>query len=274
MKQYKKGTWRLSQVPFLYLKGWFWLGYASYSLPAKPILGCRLCLNNRQHVFRRFSGLKTRYSGLSGVSNLYGLIHRSPHMPTPTPKKSLISHTSVQHCFDKIRSGLETLRGTDPCFPRPIKLGSNKQAELYFVVAEVEAWLESKISEGNGSALDLAGREAQWPHMGRYFRSWSEDRTQRLQLAVYPDDVRELRYIDRWPNKIAVERFAKVIEQLDQRPGKPHSAIRFTPEAQTNFIARYTCYMQKSRSEHLHPTLQFHYRKCRKALLVWPFYLS
>nr|WP_218585357.1 hypothetical protein [Pseudomonas sp. FSL R10-0071] len=82
-------------------------------------------------------------------------------MSTHAPKKCLISHTSLQHCFDKSRSGLEKLRETDASFPRPIKFGPSNQAGVYFVVAEVEAWLESKISECDGIALDLAGREDQ-----------------------------------------------------------------------------------------------------------------
>lgn len=78
-------------------------------------------------------------------------------MPTHAPKKYLISHTSLQHCFDKSRSGLEKLRETDPSFSRPIKFGPSKQAGVYFVVAEVEAWLERKISDRDGVPLDLAG---------------------------------------------------------------------------------------------------------------------
>ncbi len=35
-------------------------------------------------------------------------------MPTHAPKKYLISHASLQHCFDKSRSGLEKLRESDP----------------------------------------------------------------------------------------------------------------------------------------------------------------
>ena len=89
---------------------------------------------------------------------------------------------------------------------------------------------------------------------------------QRLQLAVYPDDVREWRYIDRWPNKIAAERVSEVIEQLDQIPDEPHSALRFTPEAQEKFIAWYTSHMQASRSDHLHPALQSHYLKMPKTI--------
>lgn len=82
-------------------------------------------------------------------------------MSTHAPKKYLISHTSLQHCFDKSRSGLEKLRETDVSFPRPFKFGPSKQAGVYFVVAELGAWLESKISERDGIVLDLAGREDQ-----------------------------------------------------------------------------------------------------------------
>lgn len=82
-------------------------------------------------------------------------------MSTHTPKKYLISHTSLRHCFNKSHSGLEKLREADPSFPRPFKFGSSKQAGVYFVVAEVEAWLERKISERDGAPLDLAEREHQ-----------------------------------------------------------------------------------------------------------------
>ncbi|TDF80441.1 AlpA family transcriptional regulator [Pseudomonas sp. H9] len=82
-------------------------------------------------------------------------------MPTHALKKYLISNTSLQQCFDKSRSGLEKLREADPNFPRPIKFGPNKQAGVYFVVADIEAWLESKIRERDGVTLDLTGREDQ-----------------------------------------------------------------------------------------------------------------
>ncbi|ALV76698.1 MULTISPECIES: helix-turn-helix transcriptional regulator [Pseudomonas] len=82
-------------------------------------------------------------------------------MPTHAPKKYLISHASLQHCFDKSRSGLEKLRESDPSFPRPIKFGPSKQAGVYFVVAEVEAWLESKISERDGITRALSERDEQ-----------------------------------------------------------------------------------------------------------------
>lgn len=82
-------------------------------------------------------------------------------MPTHTPKKYLISQTSLQHCFDKSLSGLEKLREIDTSFPRPIKFGPSKQAGVYFVVAEVEAWLESKINKRDGITQDLPKRYEQ-----------------------------------------------------------------------------------------------------------------
>jgi hypothetical protein len=84
---------------------------------------------------------------------------------------------------------------------------------------------------------------------------------QRLQLAVYPDDVREWRLVDRWPNKAATERVDLVIEQLDQIPDEPRSALRFSPEAQEIFNAWYTRHMRESRREELHPALQSHFLK-------------
>lgn len=84
---------------------------------------------------------------------------------------------------------------------------------------------------------------------------------QRLQLAVYPDDVREWRLVDRWPNKAATELVDWVIEQLDQIPDEPRSALRFCPEAQKKFNAWYTRHMQESRREEVHPALQSHFLK-------------
>jgi hypothetical protein len=89
---------------------------------------------------------------------------------------------------------------------------------------------------------------------------------QRLQLTVYPDDVREWRLVDRWPNKAADERVEWLIEQLDQLPSEPRSILRFSKEAQEIFNAWYTRHMQLSRSEHLHPALQSHFLKMPKTI--------
>lgn len=62
---------------------------------------------------------------------------------------------------------------------------------------------------------------------------------QRLQLAVYPDDIREWRLVDRWPNQAAAEQVKQVIDYLDQLPSEPRTTLRFSPEAQEMFNAWY-----------------------------------
>ncbi|NNA91281.1 YfjI family protein [Pseudomonas brenneri] len=89
---------------------------------------------------------------------------------------------------------------------------------------------------------------------------------QRLQLAVYPDDVRDWRLVDRWPNKAAAECVERIIDQLDRLPVETRSALRFSPDAQEIFNAWYTSHMQASRSEYLHPALQSHYLKMPKTI--------
>jgi len=84
---------------------------------------------------------------------------------------------------------------------------------------------------------------------------------QRMQLAVYPDDIPEWQMVDRLPNKSAAERVERVFEQLDQLPDKPRSELRFSLEAQEIFNVWYTRHMQQNRSEELHPALQSHYLK-------------
>ncbi len=67
--------------------------------------------------------------------------------PSTFPNKDLISQPSLQDRLDLTRGGLEKLRKKDPSFPKPIKYGNNRQAAAYYVVAEVEAWLQAKIAE-------------------------------------------------------------------------------------------------------------------------------
>lgn len=66
-------------------------------------------------------------------------------MHTPTPNKALIRQTSLCAWLDLSRSGLDKLRKKDPAFPKPIKDGESRQAAAFYVVAEVETWLQSKI---------------------------------------------------------------------------------------------------------------------------------
>jgi prophage regulatory protein len=56
---------------------------------------------------------------------------------------STIGETGKGLCLS--RSGLDKLRAKDPTFPKPWKDGTNRQARVYFVRAEVEAWLRAKL---------------------------------------------------------------------------------------------------------------------------------
>lgn len=69
----------------------------------------------------------------------------TPHTPSPT--KALIRQTALYNWLDLSRSGLDKLRKKDPTFPKPIKDGETRQAAAFYVVAEVEAWLRTKIAE-------------------------------------------------------------------------------------------------------------------------------
>ncbi|MGG2397144.1 helix-turn-helix transcriptional regulator [Pseudomonas sp. SH1-B] len=62
-----------------------------------------------------------------------------------TTGKSLIRQTTLCERLDLTRSGLAKLRKKDPTFPKPIKDGEARQAAAYYVAAEVDAWLQSKI---------------------------------------------------------------------------------------------------------------------------------
>ena len=47
---------------------------------------------------------------------------------------------------------LKTIIPKDPAFPKPIKDSSARQAAAYYVVAEVETWLQTKIAQRDGEA--------------------------------------------------------------------------------------------------------------------------
>lgn len=48
------------------------------------------------------------------------------------------------------RDGLRKVQLKDPSFPKPIKLGSSKQAPVFFDIKELEQWLELKKAERAG----------------------------------------------------------------------------------------------------------------------------
>lgn len=68
------------------------------------------------------------------------------HPNKPTPNKAMIRQLSLCDWLDLSRSGLDKLRKKDPTFPKPIKDGDTRQAAAYYVVAEVEAWIQSKVA--------------------------------------------------------------------------------------------------------------------------------
>jgi len=68
-------------------------------------------------------------------------------MSNEAPSKALIRQTALCTWLDLSRSGLDKLRKKDPTFPKPIKDGETRQAAAFYVVAEVEAWLRTKIAE-------------------------------------------------------------------------------------------------------------------------------
>jgi len=74
-------------------------------------------------------------------------IHTDTHMSNEAPSKALIRQTALCTWLDLSRSGLDKLRKKDPTFPKPIKDGETRQAAAFYVVAEVEAWLRTKIAE-------------------------------------------------------------------------------------------------------------------------------
>lgn len=74
-------------------------------------------------------------------------------LDSPNPAKALVRISTLAQMLDLSRSGLAKLRIKDPTFPKPIKDNSNRQAAAYFVVAEVEAWLQAKMANRAQGAI-------------------------------------------------------------------------------------------------------------------------
>lgn len=58
--------------------------------------------------------------------------------------QKLITKPNLCRAFDMTRSGIDKLGRSDPTFPKPIKFSDSRQAQCYFVVEEVAAWLETQ----------------------------------------------------------------------------------------------------------------------------------
>ena len=70
----------------------------------------------------------------------------------PTPAKALIRKNALCAWLDITPGGLDKLKTKDATFPKPIKDSPTRQAAAYYVVAEVEAWLQRKIAQRDGAA--------------------------------------------------------------------------------------------------------------------------
>jgi prophage regulatory protein len=80
------------------------------------------------------------------------------HQSAPPPSKGLIRQPALCQWLDVSRTGLVRLQAKDPTFPRPIKDGDSRQAAVFYVVAEVEAWLQAKIATRDNAQED-GGRQ-------------------------------------------------------------------------------------------------------------------
>jgi len=63
-----------------------------------------------------------------------------------TTAKALIRQSSLCDLLDLSRSGLDKLRKKDPTFPKPLKDGDSRQAAAYYVMAEIEAWIQLRVA--------------------------------------------------------------------------------------------------------------------------------
>ncbi|WP_278389107.1 transcriptional regulator [Pseudomonas oryzihabitans] len=69
------------------------------------------------------------------------------HSKEPILTRGLIRKAKLCQQLGITSSGLDKLKKRDPSFPSPLKNVENRQAAAYFVVAEVEAWLQRKVVE-------------------------------------------------------------------------------------------------------------------------------
>lgn len=60
---------------------------------------------------------------------------------------ALLRKTTAAKILDLSKSGLEKLVSNDPSFPRPIKLGENRQSAVFFDEEEINTWIDAKKSQ-------------------------------------------------------------------------------------------------------------------------------
>ena len=92
---------------------------------------------------------------------------------------------------------------------------------------------------------------------------------QRLQMAVWPDDVRSWKWVDRQPNKEARQAYEKVYRDLYRLPmgdtQKP-AVLRFSPEGQALFQQWMTENQNKARSGSVSTAMESHMLKMSKTV--------
>ena len=72
------------------------------------------------------------------------------------PGQILIPQPDLCRKLGKTHSGLAKLRKADPTFPKPIKFSNARQAAAYFVLSEIEKWIETKIEERDAAQAGSA----------------------------------------------------------------------------------------------------------------------
>lgn len=93
---------------------------------------------------------------------------------------------------------------------------------------------------------------------------------QRLQLAIWPDDIGSWEWVDRFPKEPARENYKKVFEKLhnlnfNTANGEPRY-FRFTEEAQKLFIDWIKKIQNDARNPEIHPVLESHMLKMPKTI--------
>lgn len=63
----------------------------------------------------------------------------------------LLTMADLALMLRRTRSGVDKLRARDPEFPKPLKDGTDRRSRVYFVRAEVEAYLQARLESRQGA---------------------------------------------------------------------------------------------------------------------------
>jgi hypothetical protein len=86
---------------------------------------------------------------------------------------------------------------------------------------------------------------------------------QRLQLLVWPDTGKDWKYVDREPNRDAINKICTIFEKLSRFDHKSPVQMRFDPEAQELFVQWLTNLEGRMKDPDLHPVFVGHLSKYR-----------